>query len=99
MLRRRWLQKERSPPTLKIKMAGVKATVSLLVVLLSAVLVCEAASSPFFYQLYSGYYGQRPTHGRSYDGEGESRYKAICRVHAVDSLAFPGRIGNPVCPY
>lgn len=51
---------------------------------------------------YNGYY-QRPRYnrGRSYnDGEGGGRrYKAICRVHAVDSLAFPGKIGNPVCPY
>lgn len=45
-----------------------------------------------------GYYPRQPryNYGRSYSGD--DRYKSICRVHAVSSLAFPGRIGNPVCP-
>lgn len=30
---------------------------------------------------------------------GGERYKAICRIHSVDSLAFPGQVGNPICPY
>ncbi|KAJ3642278.1 hypothetical protein Zmor_025078 [Zophobas morio] len=40
-------------------------------------------------------------HGRSYgfNEGGNRRYKAICRIHAVDSLAFPGRVGKPICPY
>lgn len=51
---------------------------------------------------YGSYYPQyRPRHnsGRSYSEGGGNRYKAICRVHAGDAEAFPGRIANPVCPY
>ncbi|KAG5886067.1 hypothetical protein JTB14_018926 [Gonioctena quinquepunctata] len=49
---------------------------------------------------YGNYYPQRPArNGRHYNAEGGGeRYKAICRVHAIDSLAFPGTVGNPVCP-
>lgn len=59
------------------------------------------------YQQYNNYgsypyYGQsrpRYNYGRSQSEGGGNRYKAICRVHAGDAEAFPGRIGNPVCPY
>ncbi|CAG9861609.1 unnamed protein product [Phyllotreta striolata] len=49
-----------------------------------------------------GYYGgqTRREYGKSSGNEGGSdRYKSIARVHAVDSLAFPGKIGNPVYLY
>lgn len=26
-------------------------------------------------------------------------YNEICRGHAYNNLAFPGQIGNPVCPW
>lgn len=46
------------------------------------------------------YYPQKPRYGKSYNSEGGGRrYASICHVHAVDTLAFPGRVGNPVCPY
>lgn len=35
---------------------------------------------------------------RSRGGGGDARYREICRVHHVDSLQFPGALGNPVCP-
>lgn len=50
---------------------------------------------------YGEYYPSRPrSYGRSYDNAegGGERYKAICRIHAIDSVGFPGRIGRPVCP-
>lgn len=64
------------------------------------------------YNNYNGYpeYGQhnygsynpqpkpRYNYGRSHSEGGESRYKAICRVHAAGTEGFPG-VGNPICPY
>ncbi|KAF7272010.1 uncharacterized protein LOC143200153 [Rhynchophorus ferrugineus] len=82
-----------------------------IVLILMAVLHIDAHPEPFLSKLFGGYssggygggYYKRPrSYGRSYEygdgGGGGERYKAICRVHAVDSLAFPGRIGRPVCP-
>lgn len=51
---------------------------------------------------YGSYYPQpkpRYNYGRSNSEGGGSRYNAICRVHAGDAGAFPGRVFNPVCPY
>lgn len=49
-----------------------------------------------------GYYPQQPryNHGKSYGGDGGSeRYKSISMMHNVDTLAFPGKVGNPVVLY
>lgn len=51
---------------------------------------------------YGSYYSQsrpRYNYGRSQSDGGGNRYKSICHVHAAGTEGFPGRIGNPVCPY
>ncbi|GLV37422.1 Secretory 20 [Carabus blaptoides fortunei] len=72
--------------------------------LVAVVLVCtcDGAASPFLYGLYPvapqnrrRSWTQKPYRERS----GRGRYNEICRLHADDSIAFPGRIGNPVCPW
>lgn len=74
-----------------------------LIVLVFAFLIVssESAPSPFWYGLYpAGYSGSRqPNRKPHQDRGGRSRYNEICRVHAVDSLGFPGRVANPVCPW
>ncbi|KAL1512918.1 hypothetical protein ABEB36_002419 [Hypothenemus hampei] len=75
--------------------------------------ISAVKGTPFWDKLFNGYetsynygqsYGSYPrtrSYGRSYGhdgGDGGERYKSICRVHAASSLAFPGRVGNPVCP-
>jgi hypothetical protein len=75
-------------------------------VFVTILLLLNVNSQPVpFWNLFSGYdypvQRQPRNYGRQYGGSqgGNRRYKAICRIHAVDSLAFPGRVGNPVCPY
>lgn len=58
--------------------------------------------SPIFGNLFGRPRSRRyrnNNYGRSYNDGGSQRYKSICRAHAGMNLAFPGRIGNPVCPW
>lgn len=57
------------------------------------------AYGQYNYGSYNYNYQPRSNRGRSYNDGGNTRYKAICHVHASGAEAFPGRIGNPVCPY
>lgn len=44
----------------------------------------------------------RPVYNTNRNGRNrntELSYGSICRGHAVNNLAFPGQIGNPVCPW
>ncbi|EFA09889.1 hypothetical protein TcasGA2_TC012038 [Tribolium castaneum] len=74
-----------------------------LLIFLSVFVAADSFSPPFLRLFgFEDYYQQRRprNYGRQYGSEGGNRrYKAICRVHAVDAQAFPGRVGNPVCPY
>lgn len=73
----------------------------LTMVLVSLMLLAtsESAPSAFWGALYPA--APEQTRRRPYQQEraGRGRYNEICRIHAVDGLAFPGRIGNPVCPW
>ncbi|RZC33574.1 hypothetical protein BDFB_000751 [Asbolus verrucosus] len=83
----------------------MKLFYALSVVFVLLLLLGDARALPApFLKLFGGYdytSQRRPRTYGHYGGSegGNRRYKAICRIHAVDSLAFPGRVGNPVCPY
>lgn len=83
-----------------MKLKYVVPTLCVFLIVLSFV---ESSPSPFLRLFgFDDYYQtqRRPRNGRGYGPEGGNRrYKAICRIHAVDTQAYPGRVGNPVCPY
>lgn len=70
--------------------------------LLCAVLLFSfATASPFWDLLFGTHRQSRDDYGHHHhhhSDDGNSRYKEICRVHHVDSLQFPGALGNPICP-
>lgn len=82
-------------------MKSSQVFVLLAVVLVCAITMCDSAPSPFLFSLYPTAHSsrrgrpQKPYRERS----GRGRYNEICRMHAGDSVAFPGRVGNPVCPW
>ncbi|CAG9861608.1 unnamed protein product [Phyllotreta striolata] len=77
---------------------AMKLQLALLLIIHVLVDIVHAAPGPLW-GLFGNYnYGySRRNYGNSYD-DGGDRYRSICRIHAIDSLAFPGRIGAPVCP-
>ncbi|ENN74926.1 hypothetical protein D910_04549 [Dendroctonus ponderosae] len=88
-----------------LKMKLITSAV-LVVVLIVCVADIQAVASPFWDKLFGGNdytygngYSRPRSYGRNYNsGDGGDRYKAICRVHAIDSFSFPGQISRPVCP-
>lgn len=66
--------------------------------------VSEALPTSFL-DFFTNHQQQQPRrqrhygHGQQRQKIGEGRYREICRIHHVDSLAYPGAVGNPVCPY
>ncbi|GLV32287.1 hypothetical protein CBL_01002 [Carabus blaptoides fortunei] len=87
-----------------ICMKSLQVFILLAVTLVAVVLVCpcDGAASPFLYSLYpvAPQNSRRSRPQKPYrERSGRGRYNEICRLHAGDSIAFPGRIGNPVCPW
>lgn len=69
----------------------------ILALLAVVALILEVCSLPAaFFQFFSS---ARAAKKRGNGSQGEQRYKDICQLHNVDSLTFPGALGNPICPY
>lgn len=64
------------------------------VVLVLSLVLASVAAGPFIF--YRPTQRQKPRHGK--EQSGYDRWRDICRVHAADSVGFPGRIPSPVCP-
>lgn len=75
----------------------------ILKLLVFAIVVSEVLALPTtYFQVFGEYANARSSKAgkRTRKGsEGDERYKEICHLHNIDSLMFPGVLGNPICPY
>lgn len=84
-------------------MDTIKIMRLILVLLIFVLMLFEVMTLPLgFLQLFSNSHSKKDTHHvktRRNKSNGNQRYKDICQLHNIDSLMFPGALGNPICPY